>query len=152
MPNHLTRAELENYTHERNRIGREKFIPIVDVPAHAMVLIIYFGKYDLEEAKKTDDNSEIILRFAIKPNHENDFALSHRKWLNSVRSNLSQLRRSIRKKGSVPQNFSIIDKGFVPHTDGKHIIVSVEYRHQEAKKIMTEIEMQLTGSLTRAKA
>lgn len=152
MPNHLTKTELENYVYERNRVGKDKFIPIVDVPAHAMVLIIYFGKYDLEEAKKINNHSEIILRFAIKPNHTDDFALSHRKWLNSVRSNLSQLRKSIRKKGNIPQNFSIIDKGYVPHTDGKHIIVSIEYRHQESKKIITEIEMQLTGSLTRAKA
>lgn len=147
MAQHLTRHDLERYVAERNKFpNKADFMPIVNVPAHAMVLISYFGKYDLQERQDENSTQPIMLDFAIQPLLPDNPAESYRKWLNSIRANLSQLRGQIRKQGRVPENFSIISKGWKPHSDGKHIICSVEYRHKDKKKTMTEIERALSAT------
>lgn len=144
MAQQLTRYDLERYVAERQRIGKKDFLPIVNIPAQAMVLISYFGKYDLQQNEKDKTNEPIILNFAIKPLLPKDPAESYRKWLNSIRANLSQLRGEIRKKGRIPEKFSMISKGWTWHVDKEHIICSIEYRHNDKKKTMTEIERALS--------
>lgn len=147
MAKQLTRYQLEQYIAQRETVGRDKFLPVVDNPAHAMALIAYCGRYDQIENEQANKPEEpIYLRFAIVPRHTDVPQESHRKWLNSVRSSLSQVRRAVRDNGQTPENFSIIDHGWVWHSDEKHIVITVQYQHKSNKRLQTEIQRMLANA------
>lgn len=147
----LSAEQLRNHLVERKRVGYTNYCPALNKPTEAVMLMCIACSETWKELDTKPQDHRIPFSFAIEYHHEvkTDAQIEQHvsKFIASMRSALSRLRKQTIRQGKTPLAFKIFKRdarSWMRHTNPNYIVVHMEYTENDVRNSVNRFVKDLT--------